>query len=806
MSRLIEIISQDGLQKLNDDCLPLIIGSADDAHIHIEGFGGPVAYVGESRNHLFLQPAEVNRPDSVLHNDEILNRSVWLKSGDVTRLGDTLIRWIISGQRLEIRLSHASGTTLLPPDEPPQEALAGNANKTNVEAFTTTVPGPSQSRKRLGMIIISLFIILLISAGFVLLAKPLEVLVTPSPDKLDVIGFPLVVKFGANYLGLPGNYQVVAEKTGYQPLRETVLIDGPENRFQFELEKLPGLLDVSSRPPGAVVVVDGNRIGKTPLTKAEVAAGLRVIELVLERYLTYKDSLKVKGFGERQQLNVDLSPAWASIKIQSEPAGAVVLIDGEERGVSPVELELLEGTRRLVLQKESFSPFESDIEVIAGQDLVLPAYNLLPAPASINLSSDPPGAMVEINGQFKGRTPVSLSLVADLMHEIRLRAVGYKPRAQTLKFSAGDVEEVFFKLSPEFGVIFITTEPPDATLLIDGTQQLHSVGRFRLPARDHKIEVRAEGYKTDIRTITPQANLSQRVEINLKPEQPNPVEQTAQTIRADHAVTSLGQKLVLVKPKSFRMGASRNEAGRRANENEHDVILKRPFYMADKEVTNREYRLFKQEHSSGMSGNRSLEGDNQPVVNISWEEAARYLNWLSKQDGLPPFYREDDGKMMAFDQRGSGYRLPTEAEWAFAARMAKRNQRARYPWEGTFPPKKAVENYADESARHILPSVIEGYTDGFAVTAPVGSYDSNPAGFYDLGGNVAEWCHDYYSAHLGTPDNKSADPMGPIHGTHRVVRGASWRDASITEVRLSFRRYSRDPANDIGFRFVRSAE
>ena len=654
--------------------------------------------------------------------------------------------------------------------------------------------------------IIGLFIISLASAGFVLLAKPLEILVTPSPDNVNVKGFPLVVKFGANYLGLPGNYQVVAEKTGYQPLTETVVIDGLENRFQFELEKLPGLLDVSTRPPGALVLVDGKEVGKTPLSKTEIAAGSRIIELVHERYFPYKESLMVKGFGERQQISVELKPAWASIKIQSEPAGAMILIDGEKQGLSPAEFELLEGTHRLVLQKESFSPFESDIEVKAGQDLVLPAYNLLPAPASINLSSDPPGAMVEINGQFKGRTPVSLSLAADLKHEIRLRAVGYKPRAQTLKFSAGVSEDVFFKLSPEFGVIFIATDPPDATLLIDGTQQLHSVGRFRLPARDHKIEVRAEGYRTDTRTITPQANLSQRVEISLKPEQPTSVKPSAKTIRNDLVVTGLGQKLILVNPKPFRMGASRNEAGRRANENEHDVILKRPFYMAQKEVTNREYRLFKPEHSSGMSGNRSLEGDDQPVVNISWQEAARYLNWLSEQDGLPPFYREEDGKMMAIDLRGVGYRLPTEAEWAFAARIAKRNQRARYPWEGKFPPKKAVENYADESARHILPSIIEGYTDGFAVTAPVGNYVSNPAGFYDLGGNVAEWCHDYYSANLENPDNKRTDPMGPINGTHKVVRGASWRDASITELRLSFRRYSRDPANDIGFRFVRSAE
>jgi formylglycine-generating enzyme required for sulfatase activity len=161
--------------------------------------------------------------------------------------------------------------------------------------------------------------------------------------------------------------------------------------------------------------------------------------------------------------------------------------------------------------------------------------------------------------------------------------------------------------------------------------------------------------------------------------------------------------------------------------------------------------------------------------------------------------------MVTIDPRGIGYRLPTEAEWAFAARMAGQNERVRYPWDGSFPPQAVVGNFADESARHLLPVIISGYTDGFAATSPTGSFAANPAGFYDLGGNVAEWCHDYYSVQTFSGGSE-VDPMGPPKGTHRVVRGSSWRDASITELRFSYRRYSREAADDIGFRVARYAE
>jgi formylglycine-generating enzyme required for sulfatase activity len=270
--------------------------------------------------------------------------------------------------------------------------------------------------------------------------------------------------------------------------------------------------------------------------------------------------------------------------------------------------------------------------------------------------------------------------------------------------------------------------------------------------------------------------------------------------------TAAGQQLRLVRPAgSFHMGASRREAGRRANESQRLVELTRPFYLALKEVTNAEYRRFQAAHDSGSAEGVSLNGDNYPVVNISWDDAARYCNWLSGKDKLPPAYREQDGRMQLQVPPNTGYRLPTEAEWAYVARVAGRAAPARYPWAGSYPPVSVAGNFADARIADTLAHVVPGYDDGYRGPAPVGSFAAHPLGFHDLGGNVAEWVNDYYTVYPGMAEQVVKDPVGPASGDHRVVRDSSWRHGSVTELRLSYRDYSRTPRPDLGFRIARYA-
>ena len=86
------------------------------------------------------------------------------------------------------------------------------------------------------------------------------------------------------------------------------------------------------------------------------------------------------------------------------------------------------------------------------------------------------------------------------------------------------------------------------------------------------------------------------------------------------------------------------------------------------------------------------------------------------------------------------------------------------------------------------------------------SFAARPGGFHDLGGNVAEWMHDYYAVYPGQADRPVKDPSGPVSGDHHVVRGSSWRHGGITELRLSYRDYSRVARPDLGFRVARYAQ
>jgi len=189
---------------------------------------------------------------------------------------------------------------------------------------------------------------------------------------------------------------------------------------------------------------------------------------------------------------------------------------------------------------------------------------------------------------------------------------------------------------------------------------------------------------------------------------------------------------------------------------------------------------------------------------VSWVEAALYCNWLSEQEGLPPFYRVESGKVVGFDGNSHGYRLPTEAEWAWAARV-RDDGLLKFPWGRKYPPREVGDNYADTAGAHIAGRTVPGYSDGHIVSAPVGSFPANHRGLYDMGGNVAEWVHDVYGmpAGSGVPD---VDPLGARTGGNHVIRGASWAQGTVTELRLSFRDYGQAGRDDVGFRLARFAE
>lgn len=797
MSRLYVVRLSEESREFTGEDLPLIIGGDEDAHIPLQEQPGQAAYLAESRGHLFLQPASSGI--AVFHNDVRLSTSVWVKSGDVIAIGPERIHLRVGRDRVDILMDMENLQDRPAAELAPPEATAA-ATFPKKPLPRVTAPPTGGKRGRTMYLLIGLALLLLsLSALFVVRATSIDIRFTPLPDRMSVDGFPPVLAIGDRLLALEGTYTVRAARSGYRDFEAAISVDpSTVPAYAFTMEKLPGRVSILTEPAeGVAVLVDNQSLGSTPLASVEVAAGSHRLSLRKERYLEVDTEIEVVGMGEEQEMVFTLQPAWAEVSLSSEPAGAAVLAGGEPVGQTPLVLELLQGEHSLVLRKEDFAEHSLAVTVEAGVAQSLGPVVLSPATARVSLATRPAKAALTVDGVFRGRTPLELELSPNIEHTFALSLPGYASVEQTAAFPPNESAVLTITLEAVYGTIFVVSEPVDAKLAVNGKHHGRATGKLRLQAdRAHELTFSSEGYEQVRRVITPRAGYSQQLDIRLQ-------RQGQAKAQGSPASASIAEKQLFVPPVTLQMGASRSQPGRRANEAQRTVRLTRPVYLGKTEVTNREFRRFKSGHRSGMAGGLSLDSDGQPAVNLSWEEAARYCNWLSKQEGLPLFYQASGETMVPAEPFNTGYRLPSEAEWAYAARQAGRSKPGKYPWEGTFPPRTKSGNYGDESAAQLVPVIIRGYNDGYVVTAPVQRFPANSGGIFDMGGNVAEWCHDLYTPYSGLNRTVVADPLGPATGSHHVVRGSSWRDASITELRLSYRRYSREARDDIGFRVAR---
>ena len=273
---------------------------------------------------------------------------------------------------------------------------------------------------------------------------------------------------------------------------------------------------------------------------------------------------------------------------------------------------------------------------------------------------------------------------------------------------------------------------------------------------------------------------------------------------------SIGMTLSLLPPGEFLMGSPNGETGRYDDELQHTVRITNPYYVAIHEVTVGQFRQFVTatnykteaetdgeggwgyEKETGFSQDVKyswrdtgfLQGDDHPVVNVSWNDAVAFCSWMTRTEGVE-------------------YRLPTEAEWEYACRAGTTAmyQHGNNPEGLAFVGNVADGSFSEQFGTKVITPI--SAKDGFVFTSPVGRFRSNAFGLFNMHGNAWEWCSDWYGNYKSSAGN---DPQGPSGGSDRVLRGGGWggtaglcRSAGRSGLSPSYR------DGNLGFRVARSS-
>jgi len=803
---LSELIVREALgeRRFTATDFPIAVGGQGSAIVMAGRPEGAEAYLGLHEDQLFVQPAD---GAEVLHNGVPVQSSTWLRSGDVINFGAARLRLLAQrdDQRIVEVDDGSSGNITAPPIiEPSARVQGGEGDAERIDPLQFRPSDPAKNAPKLSLDVkkIAIGIAAALAAvvlWFIFTATAVSVRTDPPAAKVAIEGTLPALHFGGRVLLRPGEYLIKATQEGYSPAQLQAKVSNETNQtFTLKLQKLPGRVRVET-PAQARITVDGKELGNAP-GEFTLAPGKHTIAIAAARYQPFSGEIDVIGEGKSQTFTPQLVPAWADVTVTSEPAGAKLLVDGEERGVTPLTTQILAGNHPVELRMDGFKSWTTDVQVKANEPMNLGPIRLGLPDGRLALRSEPSGASVSVGGVYRGQTPLQLELRPDISHNVVLTLPGYEAATREVSLTAGENRTLSVPLAGVFGEVTFAVQPADAQVFVDGKPAGAANQKLRLVATTHDIEIRKTGFVTYKTSITPRPGVSQKIETTLLTPEQTRLAATPANIRSK---ADLSLKLMPVG--SFTMGSPRREPGRRANEAQRDVQLKRPFYMGVSEVTNGQFRKFKSEHRSGIIGQHTLDLDNQPVVGVTWQDAAMFCNWLSQQDGLPPAYENKNGRMVAVQPLTTGYRLPTDAEWEWVARYEGGGKFRRYPWGDTLPVAARSGNYADVTARLIVQDVIPDYDDGFAAAAPTGKFPANPLGLFDIGGNVAEWVHDYYTV---SPDSSgvAVDPTGPADGKQHVIRGSSWRQSSVTDLRLSARDFGDSQRNDVGFRVARYAE
>ena len=503
-----------------------------------------------------------------------------------------------------------------------------------------------------------------------------------------------------------------------------VTVDQPRKELQFALRPAFGSVTVTSTPSGASVFLDEKQVGQTPLTLDRIASGSHSLRLQAPQYAVERRNVSVAD-GQIANVAVTLAARFAEITVQA-PQGAVVTVDGDRKGSGTLSWRQSEGLCDIVVSMAGHRDARRQLEVVAGRAQTV---QLTPQPiyGSASVDSDLMDAEIWIDGKQYGVTPNVVERLLVGSHTLVLKKSGYADLQQQFSVEEGKEASLSVKLPAGRSVQF-TSEKPGMQIIVDGKK----LGTTPLTAvvgiGHHSVSAMRGGDIIDVRDLDITSAGA-------------PLTMAFRDFNHTFTVNGVQFTMVEVGGGTFTMGAT-SEQGSDAWDEEtpaHQVTLS-DYYIGQTEVTQ---ALWEAVMGSNPSDHR---GDNLPVEQVSWDDCQVFIQELNQLTGKQ-------------------FRLPTEAEWEYAARGGRKSRGYKY----------AGGNNIDSVA----------WCDGNSgnETHPVATKQANELGIYDMSGNVLEWCSDWCGDYTSS---SQSDPQGPSSGLYRVIRGGCYYNFA-RNCRVSYR-------------------
>ena len=634
----------------------------------------------------------------------------------------------------------------------------------------------------------------------------LAINILPPVAKIEFIGFEESFIVSDGFIGLrviPGQYEIRASAPNHEEIIQTVKVAVEEiiteQNIDFDLVAEWTGMQIKSEPGATVSVVDARGL-KIPLGSTDETG-----EFSLRKGLfagTYQILVKKEGYapnllkdqtlatGEVSVIEAPLIPLPASLVVRTTPDGALVTINDIEIGRSPVLVEDIKPSDKytVIARLDAYRMAAQRIKIGPGQDVVVDLGKLVPKSAELQLAIRFKGrgeseweqlledVSINLGGRDYAYGSPELMRVPAGDYAAKFQHPQYEAEPVQISLADYDVKKVTVELTPRPGEIaLVLPQGLKPVVRLNGKLVQANDERILIPAFEKiEFELSLKNYFTMTRVFELEPNEKVRWEVSPVPI-PGPEK------GRDWAMPYVGIELAWIPAGAFTLGSPMKEQGRLPNEGEStEVTFTRGFWAGAYEVTQAEFiRIM------GQSA-FSFAGAKRPADTITWTQASEFCRKLTD-------FEREGGRL----PEGYVYRLPTEAEWAYAARAVT-----------TTPFHFGEEaDTSNGNFRGVYPRSFErsqGATETYGTEA-VGSYAPNAFGLYDTHGNVSEWTSDAYNSRL--PGGRLVDPRPRRGGNRYALCGGSWEDSAV-RVRTAARSDARIDieSNAIGFRVFLAAE